>query len=181
MNNTICPYTTNQLSADKFSREHIIPDALGGPNAFALRADALANSQHGAKVDSHLIHADFVAMLASKVGVKTRSGTSAWQLPGQLRADRSRVVAEFSGNSVRPRFTRPVETDPTTGRVIAVKGFGADARTSPNSAQLLRDHPRPREDRLPGDGLVSRRRIRRHKGGWNVPSVSACTAHPRRS
>lgn len=53
------------------SLEHIIPDALGGPNGFSVTADREMNSQLGT---SDLINDHALKFLAMSYGVKNRTG-----------------------------------------------------------------------------------------------------------
>lgn len=78
------------------NREHIIPDALGGPNSLALNADAKTNSELGEGLDSRLINSPLMAMLASRAGVQARSGPVTVKLQGQLLADGSPVDIRIS-------------------------------------------------------------------------------------
>lgn len=126
MNNQLCPYTCQPVAALAANREHIIPDALGGPNGFALAADAQRNLDYGRSVDSRLINSPLLGMLAAAARVQTRSGPATWKSSGTLIADGSRVEMVGSAGQMAFRFRKPVEVDPSTGRVHAVRGFGAD-------------------------------------------------------
>lgn len=124
--NKICPYTCEPISAIEVSCEHIVPDALGGPEIFALAADKTRNSAYGASVDIRLIRSPLMGMVAARAGVETRSGPSTWKTQGQLMADGSPVELVGSKDALAFRFRKPVDVDPETRRVRAVKGFGAD-------------------------------------------------------
>jgi hypothetical protein len=138
--NRICPYTCQPISAIEVSSEHIVPDALGGPESFALAADKPRNSAYGASVDIRLIRSPLMGMAAARAGVETRNGPSTWKTQGQLVADDSPVELIGSKDSVQFRFRKPVEVDPETRQVRAVKGFGAgvDRELARVSADLLR-------------------------------------------
>lgn len=69
MNNRTCPYTGLPISKVVASREHIVPDALGGPNGFALAADRAQNSRYGQTVDSRLINSTLMGKAAVEAGV----------------------------------------------------------------------------------------------------------------
>ncbi|MEX8195326.1 hypothetical protein [Comamonas guangdongensis] len=124
--NKICPYACQPISSIEVSCEHIVPDALGGPATFALAADKTHNSVYGASVDIRLIRSPLMGMIAARAGVETRSGPSTWKTQGHLVADGSPVELVGSKDAVAFRFLKPVEVDPVTRRVQAIKGFGAD-------------------------------------------------------
>lgn len=125
MNNLTCPYTCLPISDIDATREHIVPDALGGPNAFALSADSTRNSRYGASVDSRLINSTAMGMAAAAAGVRTRSGPATWATRGSLVADGAEVQVVGSHESMDLRFRKPVEVDPVTREVQTISGFGA--------------------------------------------------------
>jgi hypothetical protein len=127
MNNTLCPYTALPVSSIKTNREHIVPDALGGANGFALKADAQTNVDYGGTVDSWLIHSPVASMLAAQFGVHTRSGTSVFKARGALVADASPVDVELGQNLASFRSRVPVVKDENSGAIVAVRGFGPAA------------------------------------------------------
>lgn len=137
MKNSVCPYTCHPVSTIDSSREHIVPDALGGPEAFALAADIKRNSTYGATVDSRLIRSPLIGMLAARAGVETRSGPSTWKAQGRLMEDGSPVELVGNKDSVTFRFRKPVDVDPETRQVRGVKAFGADIDTE--LARVTRD------------------------------------------
>lgn len=122
--NRICPYTCKPVSEIEVSCEHIVPDALGGPETFALAAHSPCNSAYGSTVDARLIRSPLMGMAAAGAGVETRNGPATWKTRGLLVADGSHVEMIGNWNSVQFRFRKPVETDPETRQVRAVKGFG---------------------------------------------------------
>jgi hypothetical protein len=124
--NKICPYTCQPISAIEVSCEHIVPDALGGPEKFALAADKPRNSAYGASVDIRLIRSPLMGMAVAGAGVETRNGPWTWKTRGQLIADDAHVELIGSKNSVQFRFRKPVDIDPETRQVRAVRGFGDD-------------------------------------------------------
>lgn len=82
---TRCPYTLKPLAEiEETSRKHIILDSLGGPDGYWVAASKAENNEFGRTVDAAFQAEPLVAMLCSKVGVKTRSGVAAWRLPGEL-------------------------------------------------------------------------------------------------
>lgn len=124
MNNEICPYTCRPVFELEATREHIVPDALGGPNSFALKADKARNETYGATVDARLTGSPLLGMAAAAAGIETRNGPARWKVRGQLVADGSVVEMTGSQRATDFRFRRPVEVDPKTGNVRTVKGFG---------------------------------------------------------
>lgn len=123
MNNETCPYTCLPILEVDASREHIIPDALGGPNGFALVADVARNSRYGKTVDSRLINSTLMGLAAAEAGVMTRSGPATWSMRGNLEADGAAVQLTGTHAVVDFRFRQPVEVD-AVGGVKAIRGFG---------------------------------------------------------
>lgn len=128
MRNQVCPYTTKPVSEIRASREHIVPDALGGPEAFALRACEAKNSDYGSTVDSRLIHSPNVSFLTMSLGIKTRSGPARMRTRGELLSDGAPVDIVFSKNSIDTRLRTPVVKDADTGEIVGVRGFGDNAK-----------------------------------------------------
>ena len=129
MFNTKCPYTLKPISAIDCSREHIIPDALGGPNGFALNADAKVNSAFGNGVDGTLINQPLMLMKASQAGVRTHNGAVVVKLQGTLVSDGSPTdIRIFEDGQATFRSRIPVVKEPTTGEVIGVRGYGEAAQ-----------------------------------------------------
>jgi hypothetical protein len=127
---TICPYTLvsiPDLSAP--SLEHIIPDALGGPNGFSVTADQKMNSQLGTSVDADLINYHALKFLAMSYGVKTRTGEVSLSLEGTLDLDGESIpqALKLSKGQLDLRMAKPVRTDPITGAVTGVIGWGDEA------------------------------------------------------
>ena len=124
MNNKTCPYTSLPISDVVASREHVIPDALGGPNGFALAADMKRNSRYGNTVDSRLINSTLMGQAAAEANVMTRSGPVTWSVQGHLEADGTAVELTGSHAGVDFRFRQPVEVNSVVGGSMAIKGFG---------------------------------------------------------
>jgi hypothetical protein len=123
MRNVICPYTCLPIESIDASREHIVPDALGGANGFALVADRVRNGQYGEGVDSRLIHSPLVSLMAVQHGVVTRSGDATLRQRGTLTEGGDAVDATFSKDEVSFRLRTPVVCD-EAGNLVAVRGFG---------------------------------------------------------
>lgn len=123
MNNETCPYTCLPILELESSREHIIPDALGGPNGFALVAEKTRNSRYGKTVDSRLINSTLMSQAAAESGVITRSGPATWSVRGNLEAGGAAVQLTGTHAGVDFRFHQPVQVD-AVGGVMAIRGFG---------------------------------------------------------
>lgn len=123
MNNETCPYTCVPIEKVDASREHVIPDALGGPNGFALVADVARNSQYGKTVDSRLINSTLMGQAAAEAGVITRSGPATWSMRGNVEADGAAVQLTGAHTAVDFRFHQPVEVNAIEG-LMAIRGFG---------------------------------------------------------
>jgi hypothetical protein len=67
-----------------------------------------------------------MGMLASRAGVETRNGPATWRAAGRLVDDGSRVELVGSKDAVAFRFHNPIDLDPETRQVRAVKAFGDD-------------------------------------------------------
>lgn len=146
--NQICPYTSQPIDAIDFNREHIVPDALGGPEGFCLAADRVRNSAYGSSVDVRLIGSTLMGMLAARAGVETRSGPATWRVQGQLVADGSPVELVGRKDATAFRFRKPVLVDRETRKVRVVKGFGADL--DKELARVTKDLRRKGFDLVPG-------------------------------
>jgi hypothetical protein len=141
MNNTICPYTALPVSQVVLSREHIVPDGLGGPNGFSLKADIEKNSDYGSSIDSWLIRSPLVSVFAARFGVETKSGLSTlFKARGHLIADGSPVDVQLGQASAEFRSRIPVVKNPETGQISGVRGFGsaAEAEVAKISARLAK-------------------------------------------
>jgi hypothetical protein len=81
---TCCPYTLKPISElEEKSREHVILDALGGPDGYTVTACRTVNSKLGETVDAAFLTEPMVELARSKAGVKSRSGVASWNLHGE--------------------------------------------------------------------------------------------------
>lgn len=126
MKNTICPYTLQPIATIQAGREHVIPDALGSPNGFAVSASIKANNQFGSTIDVALVESDMVRMCSTRLGLRTRSGPSRLKLRGNLTSDSSEVDLKFSPESVDVRLRSPIVKD-ESDEIVGVRGYGDDA------------------------------------------------------
>lgn len=112
---TKCPYTLKPLSElPETSREHIILDALGGPNGYSVTACRRTNSQLGETVDGAFLSEPLVQALRCKVGVKSRSGVAAWTMTGELVEGNRPIEMTIPHQGPAEVFHRkPVEKDPS--------------------------------------------------------------------
>ena len=112
---TKCPYTLKSLNAiEETSREHIILDSIGGPDGYWVAACKKENNELGRTVDAAFQAEPLIAMLASKVGVKTRSGVAAWSMTGELVDGNRPVEVTIPHQGPAEVFHRkPVEKDPS--------------------------------------------------------------------
>lgn len=110
---TRCPYTLKLLSEiAKTSREHVVLDALGGPNGYSVTACRTVNSQLGETVDAAFLSEPLVEMLRSKVGVESRSGVASWKIAGKTVDGNRPVEVTFPHQGpVDVRHRKPVEKD----------------------------------------------------------------------
>lgn len=126
---TICPYTLKPVSQlSEKSREHIIPDAIGGPDGFSVYAEKSENGRLNNAIDAPFANDDFVRMLATQHGVKNRSGPVTWKIRGKTTIDGEEfdVNSEFGQSSVNTKMRKPIITDPETGKACGVIGWGEE-------------------------------------------------------
>ncbi|MXN28143.1 HNH endonuclease [Delftia sp. CH05] len=123
--NQICPYTSRPVGNIEASREHIVPDAIGGPDKFSLAACKQYNSRYGATVDVRLTKSPLMGMLAAAADVETRNGPASWTVQGQLVADGSPVEITGAYSTASFRFRKPVAVDGSSPGSQVIKGFGA--------------------------------------------------------
>ncbi len=126
---TLCPYLVVPLiQCAEVNGEHILASALGTPESFKLDTDASENQRLNIELDVPMLKNEMIQLLAVARGVTSRSGKDFVVLNGVLgNGDKARLKltpekAEFS-------ILSPVETDPQSGMVLAVKGFGSEAKT----------------------------------------------------
>ena len=62
---TRCPYTLRPIGEIDTSREHVILDALGGPDGYSVTADRMANNRLGETVDAAFLADSIVEMMSS--------------------------------------------------------------------------------------------------------------------
>lgn len=132
MNNELCPYTVRPVGDIECNREHIIPDALGGPNGFALKTHALTNLKLGATVDSRLSNSEIMCMAAMMAGVRSRSGSVSWRGRGELSSDGSRIEFDFSKAKRKLHFHKPVVPIRRQGRYLAYEVSALEPTRSSN-------------------------------------------------
>lgn len=120
---TKCPYTLKPLTElAETSREHIILDALGGPDGYSVKACRTANSQLGETVDAAFLVEPLVEEARSRVGVKSRSGVAAWNLKGEtVEGGRPVNLTIPHEGPVDLYHCKPIEKDVQTNtyRIIA--------------------------------------------------------------
>ena len=107
---TRCPYTLKPLAElANASREHVVLDALGGPNAYAVTACQVVNNQLGQSVDAAFLKEPAVAIARTREGIQTRNGESTWRMNGKTVEGDRPVQVTFSGSSVEVYHEKPVE------------------------------------------------------------------------
>lgn len=128
-----CPYTLRLLTelAD-LSREHIIPDALGGPNGYSVQACRATNSKFGETHDAAFLSDPLVAMMRTRHGVEGRSGPAKWKMEGETVGEGRPVKISFTESAVDVYHQKPVDVL----EVENCKGYRIVA-PSPQSDQVL--------------------------------------------
>lgn len=136
---TLCPYKRVAISEVVSSnREHVIPDGLGGPNAFTILADSQMNSMFGSSIDAYLINNFVSRSIASRLGVQTRSGPATLILSGVNNATGTPVHAKIRKGLFDFRFTNNSVTHPETGELIGFVGMDSDAENALERANTAR-------------------------------------------
>lgn len=118
---TRCPYTLKSISAlAEDSREHIILDALGGPDGYSVRACRIANNELGETVDSALLSNPLIQMQRSKLGIKSRSGVASWKMTGEtIDGGRPVEITIPHEGEVSVHHKKPVEKSEDSYTIIA--------------------------------------------------------------
>lgn len=128
---TICPYTKLPLELlERSSREHIIPDALGCPDAFSVTADAQLNSEFGDGIDGYLANSFMARSIASRLGIKTRTGPAKLTLKGHHKETGVQVQLNISKDGFDANIPGGVVKDPDTGEIAGLVGFNDAAARS---------------------------------------------------
>lgn len=136
---TLCPYKGIPISElDSTNREHVIPDALGGPNAFTVLADSQMNSMFGSGIDAYLINNIVSRGIASRLGVQTRSGPATLTLSGTNNVTGTPVHATIRKGSFDVKFTNNSVTNPATGELMGFVGMDSDAENALERANKAR-------------------------------------------
>lgn len=105
-----CPYTLRALTdLAEVSREHIIPDALGGPNGYSVQACRATNSEFGRTHDAAFLNEPLIAMMRTQHGVEGRSGPAKWKMEGETLGEGRPVQITFSESAVDVYHKKPVE------------------------------------------------------------------------
>ena len=105
-----CPYTLRLLAElPELSREHIIPDALGGPNGYSVQACRATNSRFGENHDAAFLNDPYIAMFRSRYEVKARSGAARWKMAGETVNEGRPVQVTCSGTTVDVYHQKPLD------------------------------------------------------------------------
>lgn len=119
---TRCPYTLRPLTdVPELSREHVIPDALGGPDSYSVQCCRATNSEIGTRVDAPLVNSDIIRALRVQHEIRSRTGDPTLKIDGAETVSKTPVQLTFSKDpSPHIRFKKPVtmSNDGTTGKFI---------------------------------------------------------------
>jgi hypothetical protein len=141
----LCPYGNQPLaSIQRINEEHVLPVAIGAPAKFFVMASELENSRMNDLIDAPFSNDQLIRFLAMSQGVESRSGPVIAQLPATVTSSGEAVKVAFSQNGLDLKFTNPVVTDPETGRVSAVRGFGDTAHE--HAQRIKRDYAKKNID-----------------------------------
>lgn len=118
---TRCPYTLKSISdLAEDSREHIILDALGGPDGYSVRACRIENNKLGGTVDAAFLKNPLIQMQRSKVGIKSRSGVAKWKMSGEtIDGGRPVDITVPHEGEVGVHHKKPVEKNADSYTIIA--------------------------------------------------------------
>lgn len=118
---TRCPYTLKPISElSEDSREHIILDALGGPDGYSVRACRSANNKLGDTIDAAFLANPLIQMQRSKVGIKSRSGVADWKMLGEtIEGGRPVEITIPHEGAVDVHHKKPVDKNADSYTIIA--------------------------------------------------------------
>jgi hypothetical protein len=103
---TICPYTLMPISEiSKTSKEHIFPEAIGGPGSYTVRVDAEANSWFGSEVDSLFNDSFLVRFARTTLGIGGKTGIPDLKLKGKT-AESGEAVDVTISHTKPPQISR---------------------------------------------------------------------------
>jgi len=110
---TRCPYTLRPTSElEEKSREHVILDALGGPDGYSVTACRKINSKLGETIDAAFLSDPIVELARSEAGVKSRGGMASWNLRGETVDGKRPVDVTFPHEGPIDIYHRkPVDRD----------------------------------------------------------------------
>ncbi len=126
-----CIICKKEIVAEEHSKEHIIPDALGG----VLEIESVCrscNSKLGEKVDTYLVDDPLFVYLRCKFGVKTKKGKTVditHRLEFEYISGEKAIIKNGDGDNMPIRYdgTRRPEVDITqNGNTVNVKVSGSD-------------------------------------------------------
>lgn len=107
-----CPYRGSETE-EEFNVEHIIPEAIGGRQDYAIQVSKGINSHFGDTIDAALVNHPQVRALCIHYGIKGKRGLPELKLRGD--AVTSDLKFDFSATDVRHikvRVHNPVASDP---------------------------------------------------------------------
>ncbi|MFK5923787.1 MAG: hypothetical protein QM496_16540 [Verrucomicrobiota bacterium] len=128
-----CPYTLKLLNElEKTSREHIILDALGGPNGYSVRACEEENNEFGQTFDARFLEDPSVAIPRTTHGIESRSGTAKLKLRGTtVEGGRPVDITLPHSGAVEVYHRNPVDIDidGRPKRIVATEGQSQELLT----------------------------------------------------
>jgi hypothetical protein len=81
---SVCPYTLKPiLEIRRTSKEHILPEAIGGPGDYVVRADTDENSWFGANVDCLFNDCFLIRFARTTLGISGKTGIPDLKLKGK--------------------------------------------------------------------------------------------------
>lgn len=151
---TLCPYTNQPLaSIERINEEHVLPVAIGAPTKFFVIASESENSRLNELIDAPFSNDQLIRFLAMSQGVVSRSGPVIANLPAILVSNGDALKTSFSLNEISFRFANPVVTDPATGKIKAVKGFGDAAKA--HAQRVKKDHAKKKISIDIGESIIT--------------------------
>lgn len=115
---TLCPYTLKSLSElPETSREHIFPDAIGGPANYSVQADKRENSWFGTNVDALFNDCHLIRLARTILGIKGKNRIPDFRLRGEtVDSGRPVNVTIFHDKPPKRSFVKPYTFDPQNQR-----------------------------------------------------------------
>lgn len=119
----LCPYHGNDEDEDAFTREHIVPFAVGGSNQFMISVCKACNDRCGSEVDALLTNNFFIASERIARNLKGQSGNAAkWTFDGTTDLDGRAIEAKYTVSTEELQlWTKPLVKRTRVGELEEIR------------------------------------------------------------